>query len=80
MLKVKVYCGDYPGNSNPLEQMTADHYEISPMRNAVPIILFIMFGSALPLKTAEAAGVNFVVLKTDPQILHRHLEDLLAVD
>jgi CheY-like chemotaxis protein len=53
--------------------------EIRSTRNPVPIILFTMFADALPPQICQAAGINFVVSKTDPHVLHRHLESLAAV-
>ena len=52
--------------------------EIRSMKNPVAIILFTMFADALPPQTAREAGINFVVSKTDPHVLHQHLESLLA--
>ncbi len=45
-----------------------------------PIILFTLYGDALPREQAAAAGVNAVILKTNLPALRQKVESLLVAN
>jgi hypothetical protein len=44
----------------------------------VPIILFTWYADAVQREDLEEAGINAVISKTNPAVLHGHVNSLLA--